>query len=172
MKYIAFGKQLVVSTFLMALILVSSWFLPMPLLVQKPDLQSVHLYGRGWGERHSGTFSPQTIRQSSRSQQAADISQPDDFASENRMVFESYRDQAYEIYASDGNGNDAQRLTTSGSNRFPKLRAGAIGVAFAQGESGSRSLWFTRKNTRTRQQLRIVWASGRNADSAAESIRE
>ena len=62
------------------------------------------------------------------------------------MVFESYRDNQYEIYAADGDGNGAVRLTNSGANRFPKLRYGAITAGFTHGSSGSRDLWSVRKD--------------------------
>ena len=64
----------------------------------------------------------QSKRRKAEAPSAPTVLQPSAFANEHRMVFESYRDGQYEIYAADGDGGGATRLTTSGSTQFPKLR--------------------------------------------------
>jgi Tol biopolymer transport system component len=113
-------------------------------MAQEP-VGSAHPYGAAWEARRQAPFA-----KDAKGVEARALPEGVAFgeaASDERMVFESYRDSNYEIYASNSDGAGAVRLTNNGdSDRFPRLRYGAISVAFTQGASGSRNLWSVRKD--------------------------
>ena len=145
-------KHKLVLSFTLLLLLISSFMQPTQLAAQEPDPAFLHPYGKAWEARRPSAYVKQIAPAASAS--APLLLQPSAFANEHRMVFESYRDGKYEIYAADGDGNSAVRLSSgSGLNRYPKLRAGAISVAFTYGNSGSRDLRSVRKDGSALTQL-------------------
>jgi dipeptidyl aminopeptidase/acylaminoacyl peptidase len=124
---------------------------PVALKAQEVEPPNTHPYGKAWEERRPSEYAKQTNFDAS--ELAPTVLAPTAFANEHRMVFESYRDGQYEIYAADGDGGGAVRLTMSGSSRFPKLRYGAITVAYTFGAAGSRDLRSVRKDGSQAKQL-------------------
>jgi TolB protein len=153
MKRTKLTKQSVVLG-ITVLVLAGSLAVPGPLAAQEPQPPFLHPYGKAWEEHRPRSFAKQEM--SSETAASPAPLQPSAFANEHRMVFESYRDNQYEIYAADGDGNGAVRLTSTGFNRFPKLRYGAIRVGFTHGSSGSRDLWSVRKDGSAQKQLSPV----------------
>ncbi|NJM42279.1 MAG: hypothetical protein HC853_16850 [Anaerolineae bacterium] len=111
---------------------------PAQLAAQEVEPPTLHPYGAVWDERRPSVYAKQARPEAPEA--ASVVLAPTAFANEHRMVFESYRDNQYEIYAADGDGNGATRLTTIGFSRFPKLRHGAIAVAYTYGSVSNRKL--------------------------------
>jgi hypothetical protein len=100
-----------------------------------------------WRDRKSVPFAADTVQRALAQPRDGLDQQQSASAADERMVFESYRDGNYEIYASDSDGNTPVRLTNDPVvDRFPKLRTGAVSIGFVRGASGARVPMTIRKD--------------------------
>jgi len=78
----------------------------------------------------------------------------DDFASEHRLVFESYRDGNYEIYTSDANALNTKRITNNTeSDHDPALNVGGVDIVYMRGESQASTFHITDKDANRNSEL-------------------